>query len=103
MAFEMLAPITRLFCSVTQQLSSSIKNTQDYVASSENKVAQNIPAQSNIQFEHNSVSALRASKFDFTNDSNMVDPQQQLVSTNCGQTIDELFFDTTNEASDDKD
>jgi hypothetical protein len=53
MAFQMLAPITRLFCNVTQQLSSSIKNTQDYAASSENKVAQSIPAQSNIQFEYN--------------------------------------------------
>jgi hypothetical protein len=76
MAFEMLAPITRLLCNVTQQLSSSIKNTQDYVASSENKVAQSIPAQSDIQFEYSSVSALQASKFDITNDNNMDDSQQ---------------------------
>jgi hypothetical protein len=103
MAFQMLAPIPRLFCNVTQQLSSSIKNTQDYVASSKNKVAQNIPAQSNIQFGYNSVSALGASKFNFTNNNNMDDPQQQLVLIHHGQNIDESYFDTTNEACDDKD
>jgi hypothetical protein len=32
----------------------------------------------------------------------MDDPQQQLVLTHHGQTIDELYFNTTNEASDDK-
>jgi hypothetical protein len=30
------------------------------------------------------------------------DPQQQLVLTHHGQTIDESYFNTTNEASDDK-
>jgi nucleolar protein 14 len=45
----------------------------------------------------------RASKFDFTNDNNTDDPQQQLVLTHRGQTIDESYFDTTNEASDDED
>ncbi len=48
----------------------------------------------------------RASKFDLTttHDNNTEDPQQQLVLTHRGQTIDESYFETiTNDAIDDED